>query len=398
MVTIEKDDFRLLQQSRPGLCVSIFMPTHRGGAEARQDPIRFRNLINQAEGELVRRGLRPPDARHMLEPLSEKATDDAFWMRPSGGLAAYVCDGFCKTLELPSPVDDLVVVGQRFHLLPIQPLAAADDRFFILALSQNEVHLYEADHSGCQEVPLTGTFKSIDELLQYYEPPQVVRTPTSRAGGARFQRGGVFHGHSGQDKAGPKTRDLEFCQMVESAIARALNEERAPLVLAATEPMAGLYRKVNSYPHLHGQGLPGNPDRVDPLILHSQAMGLLGRVLASGSDQAAASCRLLAGTQRAAVGPQHTLDACCRRQVDVLLLAKDTQVWGRYDPKTGLLEKHDQRQPDDDELLDLAAHYARQAGAVIHLLPLEQMPDQAPMAATFRFVTQPAAEMHGASP
>ena len=79
--------------------------------------------------------------------------------------------------------------------------------------------------------------------------------------------------------------------MVESAVARALGEERAPLVLAATKPMAGLYRKVNSYPHLHQQGLPGSPDRVDPLILHSQAMSLLGRVLSSGGDQAAARCR-----------------------------------------------------------------------------------------------------------
>ena len=35
-----------------GPCVSVFMPTHRSGRETLQGPVRLRNLINSARGEL----------------------------------------------------------------------------------------------------------------------------------------------------------------------------------------------------------------------------------------------------------------------------------------------------------------------------------------------------------
>ena len=33
---------------REGPCVSIFLPTHRAGAETQQDPIRLKNLLGEA--------------------------------------------------------------------------------------------------------------------------------------------------------------------------------------------------------------------------------------------------------------------------------------------------------------------------------------------------------------
>ena len=44
--------------------VSIFVPTHRAGKEIRQNPIRLKNLVKQAEDQLVKEGTRPARGAH----------------------------------------------------------------------------------------------------------------------------------------------------------------------------------------------------------------------------------------------------------------------------------------------------------------------------------------------
>ena len=41
--------------------VSLYMPTHRGGAEIEQDPIRWKNLLRTAEERLEKKGMRSSD-------------------------------------------------------------------------------------------------------------------------------------------------------------------------------------------------------------------------------------------------------------------------------------------------------------------------------------------------
>ncbi len=49
--------------------VSIFVPTHRASQEIRQDPIRLKNLVRQAEQQLIKEGTRPAKARTLFEPV-----------------------------------------------------------------------------------------------------------------------------------------------------------------------------------------------------------------------------------------------------------------------------------------------------------------------------------------
>lgn len=45
-------ELRLLLASRPGPCISLFLPTHRHHPGTEQDPIRFKNLLGTARGLL----------------------------------------------------------------------------------------------------------------------------------------------------------------------------------------------------------------------------------------------------------------------------------------------------------------------------------------------------------
>ena len=63
MDRFSKNVLRDLMDKKPGLCVSIYAPTHRSGPEVQQGPIRLKNLLKRAEEQLVEGGLRAPEAR-----------------------------------------------------------------------------------------------------------------------------------------------------------------------------------------------------------------------------------------------------------------------------------------------------------------------------------------------
>jgi len=90
MNTLSKDELKRLAEEQAGLCVSIFMPAHRVGPETQQDPIRFRNLLRDAEERLIAEGLRVPDARKLLTPAQKLLADGFFWRHLSDGLALFL--------------------------------------------------------------------------------------------------------------------------------------------------------------------------------------------------------------------------------------------------------------------------------------------------------------------
>lgn len=53
MQLISREEIKTLIEEPKGNCVSIYMPTHPGGPEVRQDPIRFKNLVKEAETRLT---------------------------------------------------------------------------------------------------------------------------------------------------------------------------------------------------------------------------------------------------------------------------------------------------------------------------------------------------------
>jgi len=58
--------------SHPDRCVSLYMPTHRAGRETEQDPIRYKNLLREAEERLMANGLRSPEVQEMLKEPSTR--------------------------------------------------------------------------------------------------------------------------------------------------------------------------------------------------------------------------------------------------------------------------------------------------------------------------------------
>ena len=76
-----------------GWCASLFMPTHRAGRDTEQDPIRFKNLLRQAEERLLAKGMRQAQVQNLLKGPQRLLQDQAFWRRQSDGLAIFFSEG-----------------------------------------------------------------------------------------------------------------------------------------------------------------------------------------------------------------------------------------------------------------------------------------------------------------
>ncbi|HKL01688.1 MAG TPA: hypothetical protein VJ943_15645 [Desulfotignum sp.] len=65
-----------------------------------------------------------------------------------------------------------------------------------------------------------------------------------------------------------------------------------------------------------------------------------------------------------------------------LMVAWDVDQWGRFGWDEGP-KFHSEKQAEDQDLLNVAACHALRNGIAVFPLPLEEMPDDAPVAAVF---------------
>jgi hypothetical protein len=342
-----------LADERDGPRVSIFMPTQGPGGE-RQDPIRLRNLLRQAEHRLVT-GLRHSQARDLLAPGLELAEDAAFWREAAaGGLALFLADDGARRLRLPYRPRELVVVGDRFHIKPLLPLLCGDGRFYLLALSQHRVRLFAGDRDSLRELKLPGVPAGLAEAMRLddrHEQLQLHQSGPARPGG---RPAAMFHGHGvGTDDA--KDRILRFFRDVDHGVQHAVGNGRAPLVLAAVDYLRPLYRAASSYPQILERGLSGNPDHLGPHELHRRAWMLVGDRFRSDQRAVAGRCRALERRGRATSDLRQIVPAAIAGRVESLLVPMGAEQWGSVDPATGAAQLHRRARPGDVDLLDLAA-------------------------------------------
>jgi len=380
-------DLKMLQEHRAPWTVSIWMPTWRGGPQTRENPIRFKTLVNRSLHEMESLGRRWSDARQDLGEALALEDEAPFWREQEEGLAMFLGAHRPVLVTLPYPVEELVTVSDCFHLVPLFPLVNDHNRFHVLALSQKSVRYYDASRHDIQEVRVENVPRSIDELTRFVDSERQLQWHTHTPGrGPRADRAAVFHGQGvGSDERKRERRLAEYCHAVAAGLHDRLQAEGAPLVLAAAEPMASLYREANDYPGLCEETIEGNPDRVPAEELLRRAVDLLARKFDEDERRDADQYRQLAAHGQGSTDLEEVLQAAHMDRIDRLFVARGTHRWGPYDPQGGGAQVHEKREPGDGDLVNLAAVRAARGGAKVHAVDPARMPAQAPVAATFRF-------------
>jgi Bacterial archaeo-eukaryotic release factor family 3 len=166
-----------------------------------------------------------------------------------------------------------------------------------------------------------------------------------------------------------------------------LRQETAPLVLAGVEYLFPLYRQANTYPHLLEQGVAGNPDKVKAETVCEKAWAVVEPSVLQAQRDAAARYRDAATTETASSNASEVVPAAFYGRVASLFIAIDQQLWGTFDPTTNTIQVHQRAEPEDEDLLEVAATQTLLHGGAVYAVEQAHMPDEALLAAVFRYVS-----------
>ena len=383
MDVLSREELKGLLRKKEGPGISIYMPSYRTSPETKQNPIRFKNLLKEAEDRLTASGLRKPEARKLLKPAKALLEDSPFWKHQNDGLAAFIASGFFRYFRLPVAFKELLVVTDRFHIKPLLHLFTNDGRFYILALSQNEVRLFQCSRYSIREVDLEDVPRSLSEALKYDDPQKQLQFHTQTPGGTG-ERAAMFHGHGvGKDDA--KNNILRFFHQVDHGLQKILREERAPLVLAGVDYLLPIYQEANSYSHVMEEGIAGNPEGLKPEELQKEAWRLVEPYFLKVQEEATVQYKQLAGGDRASNEIEKIIPAARDGRVELFFVAVGVQRWGTFDPVTFSIHLHEEPEPGDEDLLDFAALHTLLNGGTVFAVKPEEVPDEAPSAAVFRY-------------
>lgn len=142
--------------------------------------------------------------------------------------------------------------------------------FYILALSQKNVRLFQCTFDDMKEIHLGNIISNYSETEKGFRLEKQLQSHSSSSVADKGSKR-MFHGH-GVGTNFHKDTMLHFFHVVNKEIEKLLFNKNAPLILATVDYLTPIYLKANKYPHLLEATIKGNPDRLNIKSLHNKAL------------------------------------------------------------------------------------------------------------------------------
>ncbi len=371
---ISRKTLQALLKTRQSPAISLFMPTHPVGPEMRKDAIRLKNLLSEAERRIADKALFERIAAPLL-PLAEAREEP--WREMEAGLATFLTVDDATLLKLPQRVEEDLFIADRFVIRPLIPYLPDGRHFYLLAANQKMSTLYEGNADGLWTVREEAFEESLPSILERTELPGEVGFHTAGPSSA-------YHA-AGEAREDYMKRALSrYAMGIAKVVDGLLAAETDPLILAAEPALLGLLREWIHYRGLMDEAIPKDPEGLDKDRLHAAGLESLAPQREARIAQAldrfhAHDC------EKTAVEAQAVLRAACEGAVTQLLLAEGGELWGRFDPASGVARFDPARREDSDDLVDLAIHGTLAQGGEVLVIPAARMPREAVMAALLRY-------------
>ncbi len=375
----------LLKQKGRGPCISLYMPTQKGREKAKENSIRFKNLLAQAENQLEAEGIDAKEQKKILEPAKKLTDESLFWANQSNGFAYFISSTYNCYYRLPIEFDERSVVKESFHIKPLFSLLAVDGQFYVLALSQKDARLLRGTWGSVEELDLSNLVEKFEDKFGDELPENQLQFHT-RAPASGDVRTAVFYGHGGEIDNIQKERLLKYFRFIDRELYEMLDDKNSPLLLACVDYLFPLYRDISKYPLLFEAGIKGNPENISARELHSKALELVKPYFQEKQEEAKAQYRELAGTGKTSNSVAEIVPASFHGRVNDLFVTAGIQQWGSYNPvneEVKLLEES--AAAGSEDLADLAVTETFRNNGNIYVLKKEQMPDTSSLSAVFRW-------------
>lgn len=384
MDTFTQKHLKQLTEADTDPALSIYMPTLRAGREVRQNPIRFKNMMNQAAAQLSARNMENAGIRQLLGQASDLERDEDWWQHQSDGLAMFLAADHFAYYRVPLRFNERVTVGKRFYVRPMLRLLQGDGRFYVLAVSQNRVRLLEGTQFAVSELEAEGLPSDLRSALnidQYVSALQQHSTDNASIAGNM-----IFHGQGGSDPDIKKKDEiLQYFRRINSALSDFLHDARVPLVFAGVDYLFPIFQQACDYPTLVETPVTGNPDHEKPEQIHADAWKIVEPVFHRSRESAWARYQDLAESETGTDDVDTIVQAASMGQVDTLLVAEGAEQWGVFDSQTGVFAASQPNAANAEELINLAAVGTLLHGGTVYSLPRDRFGPEKVAAAMLRY-------------
>lgn len=363
-----RQDLEALVAHRGAPAVSIYLPTTPLTQETRLDRIELKNLLKAAVAELEagdtpKRQIRPIEAA--VDALIE---DDGFWVDQANSLAIFATPERIRTFRLPNRLVSAVEVSDRFHLKPLIRSVTFPQTAWVLAIGMGGVRLVEV----------------LADL-----PPHEVKVPGLPKDMASAL-GRRSHGErSGEGTSGEETSEhallTRYARDVDHALRPILAGDVRPLIVAAAEPLASVYRAVSTYPDTAAAVIAGSADRTPDHELAAAARKVLDGVYAGQIEALRQLFATREGQGRATTDVAMAARAATFGAVDTLVVDMDNVVTGTVSDEDGAVHFAEAASADTYGVVDEIARRTLQAGGRVVSARRADVPGGGDLAAILRY-------------
>jgi len=366
--TPTQQEIRSLNNRRADACISIYLPTTPLTQDVAMSHTELGNLSKQALSQLENTQFDKRRLAQVEERLGNLLEDDEFWRLQANSLAVLVTPEDMRTFRLANKLSKSVEVSDRFHLKPLLRAVTFPHTAFVLAISENAVRLIEvsADHEP-QEIAVPGLPKDAASAVRK-------STLNSRGPSRRVQGG-----------EGQKVRLAQYARIADAALRPILAGLDVPLILAASEPLASIYRSVNSFPGLLTEGLLSTDDRTSNGDLAAGATSVLDRWYQEELDNISRNFGERSAVGRAFTDLSDVARAATFGAIDTLLVDIDATLPGTIDELSGVITQAQAAGPAQYDVVDEIAGRAISSGARVLAVRSHDIPGGGPVAAILRY-------------
>ena len=361
-------EFRALATMRADACVSIYLPTTPVTQETASSRIELKNLTKQALGQLEAASFDKRRLASIAEQLAELGADDGYWKYQARSLAVLATPEAMRSFRLPNRLTAMAEVSDRFHLKPLIRAITFPHAAFVLALSENAVRVVEvfADLPA-QEVAIRDLPQSAAEAVGQETGED--RSSKRRMPGAE----------------GKKVLLRKYARRIDAALRDVLAGRDTPLILAATEPLASIFRSVNSYPGLVPEGISASPDRIGDAELAAAARPILDRIHARELETTRALFENRKGQGRATSDISDAARAATFGAIEQLMIDIDEVIPGTVDEADGRVTFAEGPSAKTYGIVDEIAGRALLTGARVLGVRKDDIPGREHLAAILRY-------------
>jgi hypothetical protein len=375
---------KFFTQKQVPKAVSIYLPTNKEWTETDKDRIELKKAISRVEDELERHEVRTSDIKDILKPLKKLYRNEKFWKEQSRGLAIFTSENFFKHYRIDLEFEPLTVIQDYFYITPLATLLETYPDYYVMAVSQKHVKLYKGSYNKLSD-PIKETLpKDIQEALWHDDEEKDIQRRTGAKVGPGNPRGAtMFHGSQTKNDM-YKNKLTRFARKLNKDFNDKSGDRSLPLIIASVDYFFPIYRGVNTYPELLETNISGNPDELSLTELSEKAWGIILSTYGEEIDSEIKRYRNMLHTRRTLTNIRDIVTSSYQARIEALFVEQDKQIWGNFQEEDNKVVVKPEREPDDEELLNLSLINTLRNGGKIY--PLNKVGDiDKPYAGILRF-------------